>query len=37
MQLQNFFEQHLCVFFTPIDLSHYSMHKSIERQIPKNE
>jgi len=31
----NFFEKQLCVFFTPIDSSHYSVHKSIEIQLPK--
>jgi len=37
MQLYNFFEKQLCVFFTPINLSHYSVYKSIEIQLPKNE
>jgi len=25
------------VFFTPIDLAHYSVHKSIKIQLPKNK
>jgi len=25
--LQNFFEKQLCIFFTPINLSHYSVQK----------
>jgi len=39
IQLHNFFEKH-CVFFTLIDSliqSHYSVHKSIEIQLSKNE
>jgi len=46
MQLHNFFEKQLSVFFTLIDLSryysvhqliHYFVHKSIEIQLPKNK
>jgi len=37
MQLYNLFKKQLCVFFTLIDSFHYSMHKSTEVQLPKNE
>jgi len=37
MQLYNLFEKQLCVFFILIDSFHYSMHKSTEAQLPKNE
>jgi len=36
-KLHNIFEEQLCVFFTSIDSSHYSMHKSIKIQLLKNE
>jgi len=37
MQLHNFFEEQLYVFFTSLNLSHYTVHKCIEIQLLKNE
>jgi len=31
-----FFLKQLCVFFTPVDSSHYSVNKSIKVHLPKN-
>jgi len=31
------FLKSICVFFTPIDSSHYSVYKNIKIQLPKNE
>jgi len=35
MQLHVSFKKHLCIFFTPIDLSRYSVHRSV--RFTKNE
>jgi len=32
-----FFFKQLCIFFTPVNLSHYSVHKSIRVRLLKNE
>jgi len=34
--MNNFLNQQLCIFFPPIDSSHYSFHKSIKVQLTKN-